>query len=264
MKKHFLVTLALVLGLAGFAAAQAPAKVYVVHGIPGIDLGQPNNALPVDVVINDAIAIPNFQFGTVAGPVELPPGTYTVAIQLYDPAGQIGTPVIGPVNLPFEAGKIYTVIAHLTNGGDETAPTASLFTNDLGPTGPGNTRLIVHHTAWAPEVDVTVARDPYAPSYAKTPKLVVGGFENGDQAMADVRPGTWYVSLAPAGTGVTVIGPVAVELEPFTGYLVYAVGSLTNNTFTFIIKPIEGLKDNPPVKKMTPAQSQGPSRKVKR
>jgi hypothetical protein len=260
MKKHFLVTLALILGLAGFAAAQNPAKVYIVHGIPGIDLGLPN-ALPVDVVINDAIAIPNFQFGTVAGPVELPPGTYTVAIQLYDPAGQIGTPVIGPVNLPFEAGKIYTVIAHLTDAG---APTASLFSNDLGPTGPGNTRLIVHHTAWAPEVDVTVARDPYAPPHAMAPKLFVGEFANGDQVQADVRPGTWYVSLAPAGTTMTVVGPAPVELEPFTGYLVYAVGSLTNNTFTFIIKPIEGLKDNPPVKKMTPAQSQGPSRKVRR
>lgn len=261
MKKHFLVTLALILGLAGFAAAQNPAKVYVVHGIPGIDLGLPN-ALPVDVAINGACAITNFQFGQIVGPVDLPADTYSVAIQLYDETGNCGGAVaIGPVDLTFEAGKIYTVIAHLTDAG---APTASLFTNDLGPTGPGNTRLIVHHTAWAPEVDVTVARDPYAPSYAKTPKLVVGDFANGDQAMADVRPGMWYVSLAPAGTGVTVIGPVPVELEPFTGYLVYAVGSLTNNTFTFIIKPIEGLKDNPPVKKMTPAQSQGPSRKIKR
>lgn len=262
MKKQFLWALVLVLGLAGFAAAQGTAKVYVVHGIPGLDIGA-DPALPVDVVINGACAITNFQFGQVVGPVELPADTYSVAIQLYDATGNCGGAVaIGPVDLPFEAGKIYTVIAHLTDAG---APTASLFTNDLGPTGPGNTRLIVHHTAWAPEVDVTVARDPYAPPQAKAPKLFVGDFANGDQVQADVRPGTWYVSLAPAGSGMTLIGPVPVELEPFTGYLVFAVGSLENGTFTFIIKPIDGLKDNPKPKKMGPAQPQGPSpKKIKK
>jgi len=52
MKKHFLVTLVLILGLAGFAAAQDPAKVYVIHGIPGTDLGL-DPALPVDVEIEE-------------------------------------------------------------------------------------------------------------------------------------------------------------------------------------------------------------------
>ena len=264
MKKHFLVTLVLVLGLVGFAAAQDTAKVYVVHGIPGIDLGLPN-ALPVDVEIDGACAITNFQFGQVVGPVELPAETYNVAIRLYDETGNCGGAVaIGPVDLTFEAGKIYTVIAHLTDAG---APTASLFTNDLGPTGRGMTRLIVHHTANAPAVDVTVARDPYAPPQARAPKLFVGDFANGDQVMTEVRPGTWYVSLAPAGIPTTVVGPVAVELEPFTAYLIYAVGSLTNNTFTFIIKPIENLKGTPKIMKMenNKNQVQGPApKKVKR
>lgn len=262
MKKHFLVTLVLILGLAGFAAAQDPAKVYVIHGIPGIDLGA-DPALPVDVVINGACAITNFQFGQVVGPVELPADTYSVAIQLHDPSGQCGGGVaIGPVDLTFDAGKIYTVIAHLTADG---APTASLFTNDLGPTGRGMSRLIVHHTANAPAVDVTVARDPYAPPQAKAPKLFVGDFANGDQVMTEVRPGTWYVSLAPAGVPMTVVGPAAVELEPFTAYLIYAVGSLENMTFTFIIEPIKNLleeKLNP--MKIKPAEAKAPKQQIRR
>jgi hypothetical protein len=37
------------------------------------------------------------------------------------------------------------------------------------------------------------------------------------------------------------------------------VGSLTNNTFTFIIKPIENLKGEPAPKKKEAAQPQGRS-----
>jgi hypothetical protein len=103
-------------------------------------------------------------------------------------------------------------------------------------------RLIVHHTAAAPAVDVTVSRDAYSPM---APKLFIGDFANGDQVMTETRPGTWYVSLSPAGTGTTVVGPVPLELKPFTAYLVYAVGSLTNNTFTFIIEPVLNLKPKP-------------------
>lgn len=44
---------------------------YVVHGIPGV---------PVDVYVNGALAIPNFQPGTTAGPFNLPNGYITVAL----------------------------------------------------------------------------------------------------------------------------------------------------------------------------------------
>ena len=54
-------------------------------------------------------------------------------------------------------------------------------------------------------------------------------------------------------------GPGPVALKPFTAYLIYAVGSLTNNTFTFVIKPIENLKGEPTPKKKEAAQPQGRS-----
>jgi hypothetical protein len=57
-----------------------------------------------------------------------------------------------------------------------------------------------------------------------------------------VRPGEWWVSIAPAGTGMPVFGPAAVELMPFTAYLVYAVGSVDTGSFTLLIQPVMGLK----------------------
>ena len=62
-------TLAVAAGLFGATAASAAgtAEVYVVHGIPG---------LPVDIYVNGALTLDNFQPETVAGPLDLPEGSY--------------------------------------------------------------------------------------------------------------------------------------------------------------------------------------------
>ena len=67
-----------VIALAGFAPAQASegsAMLSVLHGVPD---------LTVDVYVNDELTIDDFEPGDLAGPLELPPGTYTVAITASD------------------------------------------------------------------------------------------------------------------------------------------------------------------------------------
>ena len=66
-------TFAVAAGLLGATAASAAgtAEVYVVHGIPG---------LPVDIYVNGALTLDNFQPETVAGPLDLPEGSYKVDI----------------------------------------------------------------------------------------------------------------------------------------------------------------------------------------
>ena len=59
------------------ASAADTAEVFVVHGIPG---------LPVDVYVNGALTLDNFQPETVAGPLDLPAGSYDVAITAADAA----------------------------------------------------------------------------------------------------------------------------------------------------------------------------------
>jgi len=83
--------------------------VKVRHSIDGRSLGL-KKALPVNVYINGALAIPDFRFGDSVS-TSLQAGTYTIAVTLAD-----GTPLpsmnLGPVDLPADADV--TINAKLT------------------------------------------------------------------------------------------------------------------------------------------------------
>lgn len=233
MKKLVIGALAAVIGaLAMISTAGADAhvaNVRVAHGIPGQDLGL-EPALPVDVLVNDSICLlEGFTFGEFAGPVELAPGTYNIKISLASSPACENAPVI-EADVPFDAGEDATVIAHLSEAGD---PTASKFVNDLSRTGSVESRLIVHHTAAAPMVDIEVRR----PSRFG-PTLNIDDFSNGDQASAEAWPGRWKVSIAPAGATDPVFGPIPFNVRPFKTYLVYAVGSVDTGSFTLLVEPL--------------------------
>ena len=134
-------TLALVTLAAVPASAADPAKLSVLHGVPG---------LTVDVWVNGERTLDDFTPGTLAGPLDLPAGTYTVAITAAD-AADASSPPSARSTWPLEAGKNYTAVAHLDAAG---APTATLFTNDISATAAGEGRLTVRHVAAAPGVDV--------------------------------------------------------------------------------------------------------------
>ena len=83
--------------------------IKVRHSIDGRSLGL-KKALPVNVYINGALAIPDFRFGDSVS-TSLRAGTYTIAVTLAD-----GTPLpsmnLGPVDLPADADV--TINAKLT------------------------------------------------------------------------------------------------------------------------------------------------------
>jgi hypothetical protein len=209
------------------------SMVYVVHGIPGEDLGL-DPALPVDVSVNGACALEGFAFGDIVGPIALPADMYDIAISPANEDEPCGSDPVIEASVELMGGVNYSIVAYLD---DDGSPTAGLFENDLTPTGRGKARLIVQHTANAPTVDLSVRRDG-----PESPGLDIYDFMNGDQAAAEVRPGEWYVSIAPAGSGMPVFGPVAVELSPYSAYLVYAVGSVDTGSFTLLLERIGGLK----------------------
>ncbi len=213
---------------------QNPA-VYVFHGIPGEDLAM-DPELPVDVLVNDEICLlERFEFAEIVGRVSLDPGDYNLKISLANETDPCPNSALIEADVTFETGKNYSFIAHLTEMGD---PTGSLFENNVYPTARGKARIIAHHTAAAPSVDVTVEwnADPSAP------RIIIQNFTNPDQATAEVRPGGWQLSIAPAMSFTAVFGPVELTLRPFTAYLIFAVGSLSEETFTVLVKPIYGLK----------------------
>jgi hypothetical protein len=198
-------------------ANAADATVYVVHGIPDV---------AVDVAVDGDCAIENFMFGDQVGPIMLPAGDHTITITVDDEMGPCEGGFVFEATVPFMADENVTVIAYLDEMGD---PTAGKFDNDFSRTDPGKARLLVHHTAAAPMVDISVARDMDAMFDA-----AISDFANGDQVVTQLRPGEWYVSIAAAGTTDPVLGPALVELKPFTAYRIFAVGSLADDTLALL------------------------------
>ncbi len=223
-----LLAFAIALSSFGIAAASGPgnASVYVIHGIRGEDLGAPA-ALPVDVSVNGACALKDFEFGNIVGPLSLPAGSYAIAISLADDDPSTGcnnAPVIGPATIRFRSGENATVIAHLTEDG---APTASKFTNRVRGLNERNARLVVRHTAAAPTVDIGVNRGDREIRCLKN-------LSNGGEVITTVRAGAYHVFVYPAGAPSPVAGPIPADLAGDKVTIVYAVGTLSKGTFTVL------------------------------
>jgi hypothetical protein len=146
----------------------ATGTVSVVHGVPG---------LTVDVYLNGELAIPGFEPGAIAGPLDLPATDYEIVIVAE--GGDPSQPVIsGSASLP--AGANVSIVAHLTADG---APTLSVFVNDMTSLAAGEARVGVRHVAAAPAVDLVLNQG--GGSF-----VAVGDVSNSQGATLDVPAGT--------------------------------------------------------------------------
>lgn len=223
-------TLAGLAGLTAVTLAAAPAfaettepdaALSVLHGVPD---------LVVDVYVDGERTLDDFEPGDLAGPLELPAGTYSVAITAAD-AEDDSEPAIGPVDLRLEGGMNYTAVAHLDADGE---PTATLFTNDITQTAAGEGRLTVRHTAAAPAVDILAGDE-----------AVVTDLANPDEASLDLPAGTVPAAVAAAGTTDPVLGPADVTVTEGALTIVYAWGSLEDDSLELAVQTVEGLHSAP-------------------
>lgn len=194
------------------------ANVTVVHGVLG---------LVVDVYVDGALALEDFEPRTITDPIPLPHGERALAIV---PAnGDPSMPALAAtVNLA--AGSDNTVVAHVDADG---APTLSVFANDLSRNG-WRSRLVVRHTAAAPAVDAILERGFRWWRYTAG---VLEDAENGQQAATDVFPGRYIASVTPANTPETaVLGPAHLRLKARTATFVYAIGSLADGTLELLVQ----------------------------
>ncbi|GIJ00053.1 uncharacterized protein DUF4397 [Sediminihabitans luteus] len=210
-----------VLALPASAADGDQAMLSVFHGVPD---------LTVDVYVNGELTLDDFEPGDMAGPLELAPGTYTVAITAADAADD-SDPAIGPVDLPLEAGVNYTAAAHLDAEG---TPTATLFTNDTSEIAAGEGRLTVRHVAAAPAVDVLAGDSP-----------VIENLANPDEKVLDLPAGTVSASVAATGTTDPVIGPADVDVAEGTNTIAYAWGSLDDDNLALAVQTVDGMGSAP-------------------
>lgn len=202
------------------SAQEGSATVTVVHGVPG---------LTVDVYVDGEAALEGFEPGTVTDPIELPAGDREIAVREAGAPADSAPAIEASATL--EAGADVSVVAHLDGEGQ---PTLTVFSNDTSAIAAGEARVVVRHTAAAPEVDVLANGEPL---------LTV--LTNPNEASGSVAAGTYSVAVAPAGTTDAVLGPTDLALEAGTAYTVYAVGSLEDESLDLLVSTQGGLAAGP-------------------
>jgi hypothetical protein len=229
MRKSRVMAAAIALAIPGALLLTAPAaqaandaKLSVLHGVPG---------LTVDVWVNGQLQLNDFKPGSLAGPLDLPAGTYSVAITDSTATSATDKVAIGPVDLPLAAGMNYTAVAFL---GTDGKPTAKLFTNDIAPTAAGQGRVTVRHVANAPEVTVTADG------------AALGNVANPDEIKADVPAKTYAVAVTPTSGGAAVFS-TNLPVKEGVNTIVYAWGDITASPSTFAVatQEITGLHSAP-------------------
>lgn len=229
LAKVTLTACLMVAASAGFSLADA--SVYVVHGVP---------AVAVDVYVNgEGPVLEDFEFSTIAGPLALPAGSYDIDVYVADADPATSDPAIAR-SVDLVDGQTAALVAHLTEAGGLTLTPFGL---DPSATERGASRLALRHTAAAPPVDLIVQ----SPVRFGDREVVVG-LTNGAGAMSAIPSGPTRVTIALPGTRDAVVPEIDIVLEPGKVYAVYAVGSLSDETFTVlaqVIEPVtEGMEDD--------------------
>ena len=199
-----------VLGAAGAAVVMATpavaddhtATISVLHAVPDT---------PVDVYADGERLIDDFQPGTLTDPLEVPGGSYDLAIFPADAPDGSGQPLLSANGVDVPAGADATVVAHLTEAGQ---PALTPFVNDTSAVPAGQARVTVRHTAAAPAVDVRAAGSP-----------VIEGLSNPNEETLTVPAGTISADVVLAGTDAVALGPAGLTLAEGATTIVYAWGS---------------------------------------
>jgi hypothetical protein len=189
-------------------ASAADSNVYVVHGIPGVDVDVYAGSVdPANLVVGD------FMYGDVAGPLTLPEGDLQVIVTA---AGAPGTVIIDQT-LAVPGGANVSVAADLVGG----APVLTPFVNDVSAVPAGNGRVTVRHAADAPAVNVLVNGE-----------IAISGLAAGAQESAVLPTGTYDVQVQLTdGTPLPALSPGSVDIPAGVNTIVYATGSASDTDF---------------------------------
>ena len=186
----------------------------------------------VDVYINGELsAVQGLSFPEVTDWIELPAGTYNVAVA---PAGtSIESAAIGPADFDLPTGAWITVAA-VGSLADKTLKPAVLV-EDYKPTD-GKARVTVFHAIEdAPSVDVLAGGSAVVSGLAFPGKM---GNNDGLYTL-DVPAGSYDFQVVPTGkTTPVVLDLPGTELSANTNYFVAAVGTLANPQVVVKATPI--------------------------
>jgi hypothetical protein len=219
---HTVRILAVALALVVSASAAEAARVFIIHGIPGV---------PVDVYATLAGApipatptIANFQPKQI---VTVTAGPANVDIRIFAAGAnaQTATPVIAVLGAAVPGPGEISILAHLSGAG---APTATIYSNDNSRPLPGTARVSVRHAAQAPAVQLAAGG---------VPKLALTNPYFGD---LEVPAGVASpLQLQVPFTGAAITPSATLTFTAGLRYFVYAIGSVSGGTFDFIVQAVQ-------------------------
>jgi hypothetical protein len=185
-------------------AADAPATVTVVHGIPSVG--------NVDVCAGGStVLLSDVPFGGVAT-ISVPAGTYDLTVKAADATPCTGATAITLDGAVVPAGADVSIVANLTGG----TPNLAVYANDVSDVAAGSGRVAVYHAADAPTVDVLVNGG-----------AGISGLAQGQVATADLPTGAYDFTVTPAGDpNTTVLDLPGVTVPAGKLLQVFAVGAV--------------------------------------
>jgi len=213
MRTKFFVSivLALLIGLlsTSLVAAQTPlARISVAHLSP--------DTPAVDIYVNgEAGTFEVVKYGDVTGWVEVPAGTYSVAVA---PAGtSVDAAAIGPANLTFGPDSWTTLAAIGSLNAGTLRP--AIINSSYAPLEAGQTQVTVFHAIEdAPAVDVILPDN--------TP--IVTNLAFGESTVVTVPAATYNLRVVPTGATAPAVITLDASLSEGTFYFVAAANQLAS------------------------------------
>jgi Domain of unknown function (DUF4397) len=215
-------TLALSLALVISASAAEAARVFIIHGIPGVNVDVYATLAGAPIPATPTIA--NFQPKQIVDIPAAGPASVDIRIFAAGTNPQSASPVIAVLGAAVPGPGEISILAHLDGNG---APTATIYRNDNSAPLPGAARVSVRHAAQAPAVQLAAGG---------VPKLALTNPYFGD---LEVPAGVAIpLQLQVPFTGAAITPSATLTFNAGVRYFVYAIGSVPGGTFDFIVQAV--------------------------
>lgn len=198
------------------------ATVYFVHGIPGTELDEESDELPVDVRFGTACVASNIAFGTISQAIAVEPGTYNIEVRAANETACSGEILVSLASVQFAEAANVSIVAHVS--GDGTATALTRFDNDLSQA--EGSRVVARHTAVFGPVDVLLDGEAAFTELA-----------SGEEEATVLTAGTYDVAVTPAGEEEALF---ETEVPIVAGLVIiaYAVGNPDSDNFTVLTQQL--------------------------
>lgn len=194
-------------------AAADDVMISLVHGIP---------EAVVDVQIGESIVINAFRPGSIADITAFMGRTLEDVSLIDDETGDV---LLGPIpELDVPLTGSWSLVAHHDEAGEVVI---TPFENDRTAAEAGMARLTFRHTAEIDAVDLVIGD-----------QRPITNAANGDSAVIELPDGTLSNAQIALTGSAPAVAISAIDLQPDTNTIVYAVGSLDSLDFVVQVLPI--------------------------